>query len=390
MLGVGLAFVWTAFVALAWVGCATIERRGRLRERPDRPELAPLKAVWGSGFERPPSVHLGARALAEAARLVRSTSSVVDRATTLRRCAQVVSCASLASALALVPFAGTWGGGAEGRPLVTLDLRNGLAALVFLLLLANMAQVAVGLADRSAWSRLGSVRLASRSLGGVGLLLLVLAPLPLATGSLRLHDLVMAQQGSFAPLSWLSSPVGAQFLDVVQGWRFPDWNLFAQPLTALLFVPVLAGLTRRPWIHDTTAGSMATIGFGLDSDPIDLHWSQFEARLARILAAALFVALFLGGGGIPFVAPSMLVDRLAPFVGTGLPSLLGVMVELGVFFAKWMLVFAIASGLRRATAIVREDQWLAILTRRLFPLAWANLLLMSAITLLSDSIRVDG
>jgi NADH:ubiquinone oxidoreductase subunit H len=201
---------------------------------------------------------------------------------------------------------------------------------------------------------------------------------------------VQAQQESFAPLAWLASRIGSEVPAAVRALRLPGWNVFEQPLTALLFVPVMAGLTRRPWVDDTTAGSMGLSGFGLDSDPIDLHWGQFEARLARVLGAALFVALFLGAGSIPFVSPTAFVDLFAPFVGTALPSLLGALVGIAVFFAKWTLVFVVASGFRRVTATLREDQWLAIVTRRLLPLAWANCLLMSAITLLSDSIRAGG
>jgi NADH-quinone oxidoreductase subunit H len=390
MSGVGLAFVQAGLVALACVAGAAIERRSRLPDRLDRPELAPPRAVWGSGFVRPPAVHLGARALAAGARLVRSGSTVVGHAATLRRLAQLASCAALASALALIPFAGTWGGAPEGLPLVPVDLSHGLAVLVFLFLFSNLAQVAVGLADRSAWSRLGSVRIANRSLGGLGLFLLVIAPLSLATGSLRLHEIVLAQQGTFAPLAWLSAPIGFEALDILRRFRLPDWNLFAQPLTAVLFVPAVEGLTRRPWVRDATAGHLGLGGFGLDSDPVDLHWGFFEARLSRVVAAALFVALFLGGASIPYVPTTIFIDLFAPFVGTGLPSLLAAVIGIGVFFAKWMLVFAISAGLRRATAIVREDQWLEIATRRLLPLAWANLLLMSAITLLSDSIRAGG
>jgi hypothetical protein len=45
----------------------------------------------------------------------------------------------------------------------------------------------------------------------------------------------------------------------------------------------------------------------------------------------------------------------------------------------------LASMLRRATAILRDDQWIEVVMFRLFPLAWANLLLMSAVSLLVRS-----
>ena len=385
MIGVGMAFVWFAIVSLALVGCAVIERRGRLANLRHRSEWPPPRAAWGFDPEPPPVTYPIARAMAGAARLVRSRTVIRERSTSQRVLGRALSCVALASALSLVPFAGTWGGTSDGAALVVVDLHHGLIALVFFVLLVAMGQVAMGLAEHSVWSRLGSVRVASRSLGGLGLFILVLAPLSIETGSLRLHEIVFAQQTPFSPLSWLPSGIG--IFEVARDWQSPGWNLFAQPLTALLFVPALAGLTRQPWVYDATAGSVSTSGFGLDSDPSDLYWGRLEARLSKVLAASLFVSLFLGAGSIPFVSPSAIVRLFEPFIGFELPALLGVSIQIGVFVGKLMVVLVLASLLRRAIAIPREDQWVDLVTFRLLPLAWANLLLMSAITLLPSSIQ---
>jgi NADH:ubiquinone oxidoreductase subunit H len=130
---------------------------------------------------------------------------------------------------------------------------------------------------------------------------------------------------------------------------------------------------------------MGASGFGLDDDPADLYWGRLEVRLAKVLAASLFVSLFLGAGAIPFVRASAVVDLLEPFVGPMLPALLGVMIQIAVFVFKLMVVLVLASLLRRATATLRDDQWIEIVNFRLFPLAWANLLLMSAMSLYSSS-----
>jgi NADH:ubiquinone oxidoreductase subunit H len=352
MIGAGLAFVWFALVSLALVGCAVIERRSRLVSSRSRPEWRPPRAAWGFDPEPPPVSYLIGRALAGGARLVRSRTVVSDRSNAQRVLGRIVSCVAVASALSLVPFAGTWGGTSDGVALVVVDLRHGLIALVFLVLLMAMGQVAMGLAEHSVWSRLGSVRVASLGLGGLGLFMLSLE---------------------------------GEIFESVHGWRWPGWHLFTQPLTALLFIPALAGLIRRPWVHDAAAGSMATSGFGLDSDPEDLYWGRLEVRLSRVLAASLFVSLFLGAGAIPFVPASAIVRLLEPFVGFELPALLGVMLQIGVFAGKLAVVMVLASMLRRATAILRDDQWIEVVMFRLFPLAWANLLLMSAVSLLVRS-----
>lgn len=387
MIGAGMALVWFAMLSLALVGCAAIERRSRLAGLRQRPEWRPQRAAWGFDLEPPPVNYMLVRALAGAARLIRSSTVVADRSLSQRVVGRGVSCVALASAISLIPFAGTWGGRSDGVALVAVDLDHGLIALIFLLLLMAMGQVAMGLAEQNGWSRLGSVRIANRSLAGLGLLVLVLAPLAIETGSLRLHEIVFAQQTTFPPFAWLSSEFGGTAFEIVRGWRWPGWQLFSQPLTAVLFVPAIAGLTSRRWVHDAASGSIGSHGFGLDSGPADLYWGRLETRLSKLLAASLFVSLFLGAGSMPFISASAVVDLLRPYFGLGLPALLGVSIQIGVFFGKLMLVLIVASFLRNGIAKLRDDQWIEIVSSRLFPLAFANLLLMSAMALLSDSLR---
>ncbi|HPG24371.1 MAG: NADH-quinone oxidoreductase subunit H [Spirochaetaceae bacterium] len=384
-----VAGVWLAVVAIALASSLVIERRMRLGRRLERPELAPPRAVWGGGIEHPPSRYAPARVLALLARMVRTRTRIVGLARPLRVYGHVVACTALAGGLALVPFGGRYGATQDGVPLVALDLAHGLVALAFVQLLAAASTIAVGLGDRSAWSRFGSVRIASRSLASTGLLLIVLAPIALEAGSLRLHDIVETQQAGFTPLGWLAAESGLA-ADVLrwihESGRLPAWNVFAQPLTAVLFVVTAALVIRRPLAWDPATGHVALAGLGLDADPIDEYWARVESRLARLLAAALFVSLFLGAGAIPFVESRTLIDRLAPYFGTGLPSLLVLGLEAVVFLAKVLATLALLALVRRATAVLRDDQWIRLVTRRLIPLAWANLLLMGAILLVSTEL----
>ncbi len=386
MLGIGLAFAWFAVISLALVGAAAIERRHRVPPRPDRPGFAPRRAVWGGGPLHPPSRHMGVRALASGARIVRARTRVADRSGGLRIAARTVACTALASGLALVPFAGPFGGRADGAPLVVADLEHGLVALVLFVLLAAMAQVAVGLAEANPFARLACVRLAGRVLALTGALALVLAPLAVASDSLRLHAIVLDQAGRFAPFALLAAFLRDGGLASLPTWldvrAWPAWHLFRQPLTALLFLPVLGLLLRRPLALDPIGGGVRLSAFGHDDDPAELYWSRIEERLAAVLFAALFVALFLGAGALPFVPTASLVAPLVPFFGEGLPALLGSALEMGVFLAKCLLVLFLAARVARSTPALRDDQWIRIVTRRILPLAWANLLLALAARLL--------
>jgi len=382
MIEAALALLWLGIVALAAGLDAAAERRGRLARVDWRPDLAFPRRPWGSDPDRPPAHQAWARWLAGWARAVRSSPRVGTVSQALRRSGRVGSLGATATALSLIPFAGTWGGRAEGRALVVLDLEQGLLALLFLLLLAGLSQVAIGLSERRFWSRLGAVRMAVRMLASLAFFGLLLAALALGTGSLRLADLVADQRGTFAPLaSW------APGLDLL---RLPGWMCFRQPLTALLFVPALGLLLRRPLARDARAGTVGLAGFGLDDDPRGERAGRQEARLATVLGAALFVAVFLGAGAIPYLDSGQVVAGLAPYAGEVVPGLAMVVVESGVFLAKMVLVLAVAARLRAATAVLREDQVLGLTMRRLMPLAWANLLLLAALGQLGRSLGGAG
>ena len=394
MLGVGLAFAWFAVISVALLASASIERRQRVPRHRDRPELAPTRALWGGGLEAPPAHHMLARALAGGARIVRARTLVAERGRGLRFAARAVGCVALASALALIPFAGDLG----GAPLVVVDLHHGLVALVLFILLAAMAQVAVGLTESGIFARLACVRLAGRVLALAGTLAIVLAPISLASHSLRLHEIVADQQGSFAPFAmltaWLAggtssseSGSAAARLARIHG---PAWQLFRQPLTALLFVIVLGLLTRRPLAVDPIGGSVRLSAFGHDDDPGELYWARTEERLASVLFAALFVALFLGAGSIPFLPTASLVAPLVPFFGEGLPAILGSAAEIGVFVVKLTLALACVARASRRMASLRDDQWIRIVTRRILPLGWANLLLVAGVVLWLDATGTGG
>ena len=380
-----LALLCFGVVVSGLCGIALIERATRLSGVRERPDIRAPRAAWGGELVPPPAHYAMARALASAARQARGRTFVEDASTSLRRFSRVLALLATSSAIAIVPFASRWHGQAGGRALVAVDLDYGLGVIVFLILLAGLAQAATGLAERSLWARLGALRIAGQSLIGVALLLWVLAPLVLATASLRPHDLVLDQQGTFAPLAFLSDRFIGAAATTLEAFRLPNWFVFRQPLTALLIVPTLGLLLQRYSVHVAMHDTSGMSGIGLDSDPSDVYWRGLESRLASLLAAVFFVAFFLGAGSIPYFDPTASLETARATIGVGVPAALWLLVEAGVFVAKVGVVLHLGSLLRRSTGRARTDQSLRTMTRRLIPLAWANLLLVSAVSMLGSS-----
>lgn len=379
-----LAVVWFLAVCFALSACAVFERRARVFIHPRRKELNPPRQFWGGDILRPPAASVLARALADFSRLVRSDTVVPERRVGLALLGRAGIGLTLATGLAMIPFAGTWGGGLGDEALVPLDLEHGLAALGLLFVLTALSRVTLALSEPSPWSRLGGARQASRSIAALALLTLVLMPIAVASGSLRLHEIVLDQQRPLVAIHWLLSQVDSPFLTQLQGWSWPAWNLFTQPITALLFIPTLSLLLASSRIDEPATGSIGVAGLGLDADPVDLYWIKLDTRLSSVLGAALFVTLFLGAGSIPFFDSSVLVPLLVPYVGEAVPTFLVTLLHFGTFLVKWLLVLAIAARMKRITASARDDRSLRLATRRLLPLAWANLLLVTSVTLWLD------
>lgn len=381
MIGLVLSLVWLIAMGLVLLSCAAFERRARLVARPDRPDLEPPRARWGGGPLRPPAHAAPLRALAGFARLVRPRSAIVDHRPGLRLAGRVGALTSLVGGLAMLPMLGTWGGGEHDPPLLLLDLPHGLAAIALLILLGALFRVSIGLSERNVWARIGSVRQSSRAIAALALLSLVLAPLAIGSGTLRLHEIVLDQQRAIGPVVWLLSFAEGEWADTLRAWPLPAWNLFTQPLTAILFVPAISLLLGSARVDDPTTAAVGAAGLGLDSDPLDTYWSRLDARLSLGLAAALFVTLFLGGSSVPFVDFPRIVGSLEAGVGYGLPRFLLAALMLGSFLAKCVFVIAVVARCKRFAASARVDRSLRLVTRRLLPLAWANLLLVSALAL---------
>ena len=380
MSAVVLAMVWLSVTLAGVAALSSLERRGRVATRLARPVLAPPRASWGGDPVHPPSRALTARLLAGIARIVRQRTRVTDHRLALRGAARAAGLVSLGLGLAMLPILSTWGG-QIGPVLVPLDLEHGLAAIVLVLGFQAFARTTQGLSERSPWSRMGAARQSSRAIASVALLAIVLAPLALDAGSLRLHALVVDQARPLEALLHLATSLRPESAAAFERFAPPAWNLFAQPITAALFLPALALWIASPRVDDPATGAIDAVGAGLDADPIDLYWTRFDARLSAVFGAGLFVTLFLGAGHVPFFEPLSLAARLQPYYGEAVPALLVTTIGLASFVGKLLVVLAFTNRLARSAASARDDRNLQMVIRRLMPLAWANLLLVAGIAL---------
>ena len=157
MMTIALAFVYFIVVLSVLSGAAVIERSSRLAGVLHRREAEAPLARWGNQRQHAPASYALARALASSARLVRGKTVVAQASAPMRRSSRVLCLFATASALSMIPFAGTWAGNEAGQPLVAVDLEYGLGVIVFLILLSGLAHAATGLAETNAGGHAGEV-----------------------------------------------------------------------------------------------------------------------------------------------------------------------------------------------------------------------------------------
>jgi NADH-quinone oxidoreductase subunit H len=93
-----------------------------------------------------------------------------------------------------------------------------------------------------------------------------------------------------------------------------------------------------------------------------------------VVIAGLVTALFLGGWAIPWVSDAALIGFLSGLVGSDWGNLLAMVVHVGVFLVKLVLMIFFQMLLRWSLPRFRYDQVMNLGWKIMLPLSLANIL----------------
>ena len=227
---------------------------------------------------------------------------------------------------------------------IPLQIANPDVGILFIFAVASLGLYGIifgAWASNNKYSLLGGLRSAAQMVSyEVSMGLSVIGVL-MATGSLRLND-VVARQTEF-----LIGPV-------------PNWNVFTQPLAFLLYtVAMFAETNRLPF--DLPEAEQELIG-GYHTEYSAMKFAMFfMSEYANILTfCSLGVVLFLGGWDVPFLS------RL------GLPQFFVAAVQVGAFVAKTALLVFFMMWVRWTLPRFRYDQLMQLGWKVLLPLGLLN------------------
>jgi NADH-quinone oxidoreductase subunit H len=264
---------------------------------------------------------------------------------------------------AVIPFGGTLDPGRlvpalagwfEGRtyPLQIARLDAGLLVVFAFGGLTIIGAMLAGWSSNNKFSLLGALRAGSQMISYEVVMGLTLMGLILIYGTVDLGTIARQQSG-----------VALGFL--------PAWGIVYQPFAAILFLTAAIAENKRIPFDLPEAESELIAGYYTEYSAMKMGLFMFAEFIEIAIVGALFTTLFLGGYNLPYMN-----DAGFAFPGgssVALPHAVAVLLQLGVFLAKVMVVCSFQILVRWSLPRFRYDQLLAFAWKFMFPLALANL-----------------
>lgn len=212
-----------------------------------------------------------------------------------------------------------------------------------------------GWASNSKFALIGGVRASAQLVSYEVCLGLAALGVFVVTGSLRLHDVVAMQADGLT----VHGVVSDGFLA-----RFFDWNLWKQPVGAIVFLIAAFAETNRAPFDLPEAESELVAGYHVEYSSMKFALFFLGEYAAMVAISCLFTVLYLGGWTL-FGAENAFADT--PWLQTAL--------QLGIFLAKTMALLFVFIWVRWTVPRFRYDQLMDIGWKRLLPatLVWIAL-----------------
>ena len=372
-----LMLTWAIGFMLPGIHWGQARRRAMIEGRAG-PQAATLAGDPLSGALQP---------MADALRLLSQSDEIPAGASRLAyRTAPIVAFAIPLSVLAIVPFGSHYDLGRFHPNLVIADLDWGVLWLFAAALFSLYGMILAGWASGGSWSGWGAIRAGGELVSVSVPLGLSLVGLFMVFDSLKLSEIVRAQDAQVAIFAFLDR-LGVEGWGEgwVEGWggslgalRLPAWGIFLQPLGFGLFMAGIALESRRRPFGASASESEIVAGPLTDYSGGRLALFVMASHLWLVVAACLVVSLFLGGWSLPYLSQQRIIASISVYFGEGFATVLCLVLHVLVFLAKVMVVTALWLRLEAVLPRMAEDRIRALCWTTLLPLAFINVLITAA------------
>jgi NADH-quinone oxidoreductase subunit H len=275
-------------------------------------------------------------------------------------------------AFAVIPYGGVYRFGDTTLNLVGADIDWGLLYIFAIGSIAAYGTVIAGWSSNNNWSMLGGLRASAQMISYEVTMGLSVVGIFMVFETLRLSDMVLAQDTSFRLFGFLDLYFG------LDGWlidhvRLPAWGIFYQPLGFLMFLTAIMAENKRPPFDTPEGESEIVAGYHLEYSGMRFGLFFMSEFIEIIIISALVATIFLGGWAVPWFSADWIIGTLSPWLGAGFATALCILIHFSTFMLKVSFMIWVQMLLRWSLPRFRYDQVMSLCWKVLLPLSIANI-----------------
>jgi len=288
--------------------------------------------------------------------------------------------------LAVIPFGGIYQFGDATVSLVVADIDWGMLYILAVGSLATYGAVMAGWASNNNWGLLGSMRASAQMISYEVTMGLSIVGLFMCYGTLRLTEMAVAQDSTFRVFGFLEHIFGLSgpwfaWLDWI---TLPAWGIFLQPLGFILFLTCIMAENKRPPFDAPEGESELVAGYHMEYSAMRFGLFYTAEFLEVPVIGAVVATLFLGGWSIPWLSTADIVGAVGGAFGQGFASGLCMVLHVGSFLLKVVLMIWLQMALRWTLPRFRYDQVMDLCWKMILPISIANIFITGALVLWLD------
>jgi NADH-quinone oxidoreductase subunit H len=276
---------------------------------------------------------------------------------------------------AVIPYGGTYEAFGRTFSLCVADLDYGILYIFAIASIATYGTVLAGWAGNNNWGILGSLRASAQMISYEVAMGISVVGVFMVYGSLRMTDIGVGQQETFRLLGFVEhfgwAGPGNLLVDAI---TVPKWGLVLQPLAFFIFLAALMAENKRAPFDLAEAESEIVAGYFIEYSGMKFGLYYMAEWIEVVVIAGLMTALFLGGWSIPWVSDDALIAGLSTIFGADLGNLAAMLVHVGVFMGKVIVMIFFQQLIRWSLPRFRYDQVMDLGWKIMLPLSIANIL----------------
>jgi NADH-quinone oxidoreductase subunit H len=288
---------------------------------------------------------------------------------------------------AVIPYGGSYEAWGASWTLVVADLDYGVLYIFAIGSIATYGSMLAGWAGNNNWGILGSIRVSAQMISYEVAMGVSAIGVFMIFQTLRLTEMGLAQQETFRLLGFVEhfgwAGPGTGWVDFL---KLPMWGILLQPLGFFMFLAaIMAENKRAPF--DTPEGENEIIaGYHIEYSGMKFGLFLMGEWIEVVVIAGLMTAMFLGGWSIPYLSDTQLIAGLGSVFGPNMGNVLAMVIHVGVFFSKVIVLIWFQMLLRWSLPRFRYDQVMNLGWKILLPLSLANIVVTALGILIIDEI----